>query len=60
MRVINIEKITMKKIISLVLVLVIASSMSTGFAQTKSNFGHIDFATLYSMMPGLDSVKIIF
>ena len=34
--------------------------MSTGFAQSKSNFGHIDFAMLYSMMPGLDSVKTIF
>ncbi|MFU8843404.1 MAG: OmpH family outer membrane protein [Bacteroidales bacterium] len=29
-------------------------------AQSGNKFGHIDFATLYSMMPGLDSVKQVF
>ncbi len=29
-------------------------------SQTKIKLGHIDFATLYSMMPGLDSVKAEF
>ena len=33
---------------------------SNSFAQGKVKLGHIDFATLYSMMPGLDSVKVIF
>jgi len=30
------------------------------FAQNNIKLGHVDFATLYSMMPGLDSVKTIF
>ncbi len=35
----------------------IFTGISQGQAQTKTKLGHIDFATLYSMMPGLDSVK---
>ncbi|MCX6234582.1 MAG: OmpH family outer membrane protein [Bacteroidetes bacterium] len=27
-------------------------------AQNQEKFGHLDFATLYSMMPGIDSVKV--
>jgi len=37
--------------------LMITSNLS---AQSKVKLGHVDFATLYGMMPGLDSVKIIF
>jgi outer membrane protein len=33
---------------------------SNSFAQAKTKFGHIDFAVLYGMMPGLDSVKAVF
>ena len=33
---------------------------SNSIAQSKIKLGHIDFATLYSMMPGLDSVKVVF
>jgi outer membrane protein len=29
-------------------------------AQSKVKLGHVDFATLYGMMPGLDSVKVVF
>lgn len=48
----------MKKFITVVLVLIITVSFSKGYSQ--NNFGHIDFAKLYSMMPGLDSVKVLF
>ncbi|MEZ5197738.1 MAG: OmpH family outer membrane protein [Bacteroidales bacterium] len=30
------------------------------FSQTKIKLGHLDFAALYSLMPGLDSVKKVF
>ena len=50
----------MKKIATLLLIVCsLAFSVQTQ-AQTKGKLGHIDFATLYSMMPGLDSVKAIF
>lgn len=50
----------MKKLIGL-FVLATVLFISTGTqAQSKAKLGHVDFATLYSMMPGLDSVKIIF
>ena len=48
----------MKKFITVVLVLIITVSFSKGYSQ--NSFGHIDFAKLYSMMPGLDSVKTLF
>ena len=50
----------MKKFIGL-FVLAAVLFISTGTqAQSKLKLGHIDFATLYSMMPGLDSVKVVF
>ncbi len=50
----------MKKLIAL-FVLAATLFISTGTqAQSKVKLGHIDFATLYSMMPGLDSVKKVF
>jgi len=30
------------------------------FAQSNEKFGHIDFAELYSAMPGLDSVRVLY
>jgi outer membrane protein len=50
----------MRKSIFLVVV-ISALFISTGSrSQSNLKFGHIDFATLYSMMPGLDSVKEVF
>jgi outer membrane protein len=52
----------MKKLIFLgIITSALILILSTGLrAQTNYKFGHIDFATLYSMMPGLDSVKEVF
>ena len=36
------------------------TGITEGQAQAKVKLGHIDFATLYSMMPGLDSVRAEF
>ncbi len=47
----------MKKLVSLVLVVCGILFVLPTQAQNKIKLGHIDFATLYSMMPGLDSVK---
>ncbi len=50
----------MKKLVSLI-VLIIAMFVASGsYAQTKVKFGHLDFAKLYGLMPELDSVKIVF
>jgi outer membrane protein len=50
----------MKKLVSVLVVMVLFLSVSNSFAQGKVKLGHLDFATLYSAMPGLDSVKTIF
>lgn len=50
----------MKKIITLVLVAVGLMLANGTFAQGKLKLGHLDFGTLYTMMPGLDSVRIEF
>ncbi|MCB2221835.1 MAG: OmpH family outer membrane protein [Bacteroidetes bacterium] len=50
----------MKKIVGLFLIAITFFFATGTQAQTKVKLGHIDFATLYSMMPGLDSVKTIF
>ena len=50
----------MKKIISLIVVLSGILLVTPTQAQSKIKLGHVDFATLYSMMPGLDSVKKVF
>lgn len=50
----------MKKLAVLLVIVVVYSSVSFAQAQTKIKLGHVDFATLYSMMPGLDSVKVVF
>jgi len=47
----------MKKLVSLIVVIIGVLSITPSQAQSKIKLGHIDFATLYSMMPGLDSVK---
>jgi outer membrane protein len=52
----------MKKFAALVLLTIglVFSGINQGHAQSKIKLGHIDFATLYGMMPGLDSVKVEF
>lgn len=49
----------MKKLFS-VLIIILLFSVSNSYSQGNNKLGHIDFATLYSMMPGLDSVRILF
>lgn len=50
----------MKKLVSVLFITVLFFATSNTFAQGKVKLGHLDFATLYSAMPGLDSVKTIF
>jgi outer membrane protein len=50
----------MKRLISIVLVLLAVGISVNTNAQSKIKLGHLDFAALYSMMPGLDSVKTLF
>lgn len=50
----------MKKFATLCLIAVALVFSVQVQAQTKIKLGHVDFATLYSMMPGLDSVKVVF
>lgn len=50
----------MKKFATLLIVAVLLTLTNGVNAQSKIKLGHLDFATLYSMMPGLDSVKLVF
>lgn len=50
----------MKKFVIFLLVAVGLMISTNSNAQAKVKLGHVDFATLYSMMPGLDSVRILF
>lgn len=50
----------MKKLVSVLFITVLFFSTSNSFAQGKIKLGHLDFATLYGSLPGLDSVKAIF
>ncbi|MCK9168665.1 MAG: OmpH family outer membrane protein [Bacteroidia bacterium] len=45
--------------ISIVVALVFAAGINTQ-AQNKAKFGHINFAELYAMMPGQDTVKVLY
>lgn len=56
----TINKTRMKKLISIFIILLAIGVSSNSFAQSKIKLGHLDFAALYSLMPGLDSVKILF
>jgi outer membrane protein len=49
----------MKKLFSILFVILLFAANNT-YAQGGNKLGHIDFAKLYSMMPGLDSVKKVF
>ncbi len=50
----------MKKLLVILFIGLGIMVSSNSFAQGKIKLGHIDFATLYAMMPGLDSVKLVF
>jgi outer membrane protein len=50
----------MKKLFSLFLLLCVICIATESFSQTKTKFGHLDFAKLYGMMPELDSVRGLF
>jgi len=50
----------MKKLVSIIVLLVAMFVASDSYGQTKVKFGHLDFAKLYSTMPELDSVKKVF
>ena len=50
----------MKKIAILLFVAIGLMASTNSQAQAKTKLGHIDFATLYGMMPGLDSVRLEF
>ena len=50
----------MKRLVSILTVIISITATSASFAQSKVKLGHLDFAALYSVMPGLDSVKIMF
>jgi outer membrane protein len=50
----------MKKFVSVIVVLFLITGISNSFAQSNIKLGHLDFAKLYGMMPGLDSVKVEF
>ncbi len=50
----------MKKVISIAVVFILVACTANSFAQTKIKLGHLDFSKLYSLMPGLDSVKVQF
>lgn len=45
--------------IFVVAALVIAGSMNVQ-AQSKAKFGHVDFAALYALVPGQDTVKVLY
>ncbi len=50
----------MKNILKLFIVLAVALSATQVSAQKTQKFGHIDFAKLYEMMPGQDSIRAAF
>lgn len=50
----------MKKLVTILLVAFVFCGSFQSFSQTKIKLGHLDFAALYSLMPGLDSVKAEF
>lgn len=50
----------MKKFVSVIVVLFLFAGISNSMAQSNIKLGHVDFAALYGMMPGLDSVRVQF
>jgi outer membrane protein len=50
----------MKKSLQVFLIVALGFLSSGIQAQNQEKFGHLDFAELYSVMPGLDSVKTLY
>ncbi|MBN1338993.1 MAG: OmpH family outer membrane protein [Bacteroidales bacterium] len=50
----------MKRFIIIIFTALLVFSFQESSAQSKIKLGHVDFGKLYSMMPGLDSVRTIF
>jgi outer membrane protein len=50
----------MKKGLVIIALSVLVFTSLNVSAQSKSKFGHVDFAALYAAMPGQDSIKIVF
>ena len=50
----------MKNIVKIIIVLLLTSATFAGYSQKAPKFGHIDFATLYGLMPGQDSIRTIY
>ena len=49
----------MKKTVKVLAILILVAFTFTANAQTQK-FGHVDFAKLYSIMPGQDSVRAVY
>lgn len=50
----------MSRIVKFFAVLAFVTFAFAGNAQAQSKFGHVDFARLYGMMPGQDSIKAVY
>ena len=50
----------MKKTVKVLAILVLVAFTFAANAQKTQKFGHIDFAKLYSVMPGQDSVRAVY
>ena len=49
----------MKKFVSVIVIVFLFTGFASSYAQTIK-LGHLDFAALYGLMPGLDSVRVQF
>jgi outer membrane protein len=50
----------MKKTVKILAILILTSFTFFAQAQKTQKFGHIDFAKLYALMPGQDSIKAVY
>jgi outer membrane protein len=50
----------MKKFVSVIVIVFLFTGFSSSYAQSNIKLGHLDFAALYGLMPGLDSVRVEF
>nr|NQU93436.1 OmpH family outer membrane protein [Bacteroidota bacterium] len=50
----------MKNAVKIIIVVLFASFTIAGYSQNVPKFGHVDFAKLYGMMPGQDSIRAIY
>jgi outer membrane protein len=50
----------MKKTVKILAILMLVSFTFAANAQKVQKFGHVDFAKLYSLMPGQDSIRAVY